>query len=425
MPYTDIATRAFVVALKSSGSKTTTEVAELTALNPRTIDRIYARAIAAGFDPHHRPITIKDEYVRDKPKSGRPTKQTPEARDQLLSLIRHDRYGRERTCADFSASLYSHGIELSASTIHVMLKKAGFRKTKPTRKPGLTQRMRKERLQWCLDRRHWTLEDWKKVIWSDETSVVLLHRRGGYRIWRTVEEKLQKSCIRERWKGSSEFMFWGSFSYEKKGPCHCWLPETAAEKREAEAAINAINEDLEPRLREQWELSTRLARINLRQQTPGRKPQWRFNQKTGKVARSARGGIDWYRYQTKILIPKLLPFAKECGPNALVQEDKAPAHAHPIQHQVFDLHQVQRLLWCGNSPDLNAIEPAWPWMKRFTTKKGAPKSRSEAIAKWQNAWKELPQERIQRWIERLPRHIEEVIRLEGGNEYQEGRGTAP
>ena len=31
------------------------------------------------------------------------------------------------------------------------------------------------------------------------------------------------------------------------------------------------------------------------------------------------------------------------------------------------------------------------------------------------------QERIQRWIERIVEHIQEVILLDGGNEYSEGR----
>lgn len=249
-------------------------------------------------------------------------------------------------------------------TVWRILRSAGMKKVKPTRKPGLTPPMKQERLDWCLARAHWTLDDWKKVIWSDETSVVLLHHRDGYRIWRTSAEKFQKTCIRERWKGSMEFMFWGSFSYHEKDPCHCWLPETAAEKRGAETTITELKEALEPIFKEQCELSTGLSRINLRQQTPGRKPQWRFNQRTGKLARSARGGIDWYRYQKKVLVPKLIPFAKECGPDALVQEDKAAAHVHPAQQQVYDLHGVQRLLWCGNSPDLNAIEAAWPHLKR-------------------------------------------------------------
>jgi hypothetical protein len=31
------------------------------------------------------------------------------------------------------------------------------------------------------------------------------------------------------------------------------------------------------------------------------------------------------------------------------------------------------------------------------------------------------QEKIQAWIERIIDHVQEVIRLEGGNEYKEGR----
>ena len=45
------------------------------------------------------------------------------------------------------------------------------------------------------------------MIWSDETSVVLLHRRGGYKIWRKADEAFVRSCIRERRKGYLEFMF--------------------------------------------------------------------------------------------------------------------------------------------------------------------------------------------------------------------------
>ena len=60
-------------------------------------------------------------------------------------------------------------------------------------------------------------------------------------------------------------------------------------------------------------------------------------------------------------------------------------------------------------------------MKRQTTKKGAPKSRIEAIKVWQECWRDLDQQRIQHWIERIMRHVQEVIILEGGNEYKEGR----
>lgn len=135
----------------------------------------------------------------------------------VFGKIRRDRYGSEKTCIDISNELKEEGIQLSAITVWRCLRKGGMRKTKATRKPGLTKAMREARLAWCLEHRDWTLEDWKNVIWTDETSVILLHRRGGYRIWRTKEESFVRSAIRERWKGESEFMFWGSFSYDIKG----------------------------------------------------------------------------------------------------------------------------------------------------------------------------------------------------------------
>lgn len=70
---TDIATRALIIGLKSTG-KTSTEVSELTEISVRTINSIYARAIERGFDPNFRPLKICDAYLVDAPRSGRPKK---------------------------------------------------------------------------------------------------------------------------------------------------------------------------------------------------------------------------------------------------------------------------------------------------------------------------------------------------------------
>jgi transposase len=396
-PNTDISTRALVVALKSPfGGKSTTQISEITGISPRTIDAIYGRACQRGFEPNARLIKLLPEYLEDAPRAGRPRKQEA-VTGATIEKVRRDRYGREKSCADIAGDLSAHGFDVSSTTVWRVLRAAGYNKTKPTRKPGLTKKMRQERLDWCLTHKDWSLKDWKNVIWSDETSVVLNHRRGGYRVWRKADELFTKSVIRERWKGYSEFMFWGCFSYDRKGPCHIWRPETAQEKRLAAEQIAELNEALEPVMREEWELTTGMKRMGLRAK-PGRSPQWRWTKETGKLTRDGGSGIDWWRYQTQILVPKLLPFAKECQkerPGTLVQEDKAPSHSHYAQRLVYERESVEKLLWCGNSPDLNAIEPCWPWLKRRTTKKGAPKNRAEASRAWLQGWAELPQHQIQ------------------------------
>jgi hypothetical protein len=142
------------------------------------------------------------------------------------------------------------------------------------------------------------------------------------------------------------------------------------------------------------------------------------------VRKAKAGGIDWWRYGKEILLKKLIPFAKQCKkerPTTIVQEDKAPSHAHQSQQDIFNINEIQRLLWPGNSPDLNMIEPCWPYMKRRTTVRGSTTFRKVMEKRWSNTWKEMPQAKIQAWIERIPRHIQEIIAVDGDNTYKEGR----
>src|SRR5438128_2271021 len=111
------------------------------------------------------------------------------------------------------------GIQVATTTVAQLLLAAGFKKLKPIRKPGLSLVMKITRLDFCLRHAHWTLEMWKDVIWTDETSVTL-SQRGTIRVWVRSGERLLNSTIRSRYAGKSAFMFWASFSYDKKGPCH-------------------------------------------------------------------------------------------------------------------------------------------------------------------------------------------------------------
>jgi hypothetical protein len=71
--YIDIATRALIITLKSPlGGKITIEIHEKTGILVCTINSIYTRAIERGFDPNHLLIELKDEYLKDIPRSSRP-----------------------------------------------------------------------------------------------------------------------------------------------------------------------------------------------------------------------------------------------------------------------------------------------------------------------------------------------------------------
>ncbi len=372
---------------------TQTMTAAISGISQPPVSRLMKQAKERGYDPSicsH----IKLEYVTDAPRSGRPLIVTPELERTILDSL--DEATRNDTEKPAGLLAFEHGI--SPTSMLRILKRNKFRSVKPTHKPGLTDEMKTARLKFCSEHEHWNLEDWKNVIWTDETSVVLGVRRcTRIRVWRRPGETHQPRFIRRRWKGYSEFMFWGSFSYDNKGPCHIWAPETSEERKVATRNLKKINRQLEPVLKAQWieEEATRYAN---RARSGGRHAVWKWDAAHGKLERKGRGGIDWYRYQNVILKKKLLPFAQKCKetrPNTIVVEDGAPSHASKHQTKVFLDAQIVQSFWPGNSPDLNMIEPCWPWMKRETTKKGAPCDRTTAKRLWQRCWQKLSQRRIQ------------------------------
>ena len=62
----------------------------------------------------------------------------------MEAKVIRDRYRREK-----SAEVIAAEVSLSPETVRVILRKAGYKKTKPTRKPGLTEEMKKVRLEFC------------------------------------------------------------------------------------------------------------------------------------------------------------------------------------------------------------------------------------------------------------------------------------
>ena len=117
-PNTSFTTRALIITLKSPvGGKTSAQIHEETGIFIRQINRIYARAIERGFEPNFRPFTLKDEWLEDAPRSGRPSKQTPENIENITNKVRTNRYGREKTAADLAGELSLEGIEILATTV--------------------------------------------------------------------------------------------------------------------------------------------------------------------------------------------------------------------------------------------------------------------------------------------------------------------
>lgn len=311
---------------------------------------------------------------------------------------------------------------VSPSTIHRFLKRCGYKKLKHTTKPGLNTAQRQARLRWALQFKDWTLEDWKRVIWSDETSVVLGQVRGKRRVWRLSKEAYDKTVVRYRWKGKKEFMFWACFSWAYKGPSYIWRKETPQMTARYERFIQQYNEQHEAIHRAAWEEQEVVRRAQLKR--PPKEPRvWRHTEETGAMVRKATGdGIDWIRYRFEILEAKFIPFAQRLGSGFIAQEDNAGPHASKWNRQYWAESGIQLMTWPANSPDLSAIEPPWRDIK---WNQGPIRSKKRLAKIWREAWRAMPMEKLQRYVERIQGNIQWVIRLLGNNHYKEGTVPPP
>ena len=87
-------------------------------------------------------------------------------------------------------------------------------------------------------------------------------------------------------------MFWGSFLYNRKGPCYIWKPKTAKEKEALQLELKMINKAIELELWEAWELTTGLRRLGLYNKL-GRKLSFYINKGNRAFKRnSKKGGIN-------------------------------------------------------------------------------------------------------------------------------------
>jgi DDE superfamily endonuclease len=84
------------------------------------------------------------------------------------------------------------------------------------KKPWISNENRIKRVKWCKSHLEWTEEDWRKVLFSDESSIQL-RDNGKKRIWKLQEEKFHSSHYIGTVKHDIKINVWGCFSYDGVG----------------------------------------------------------------------------------------------------------------------------------------------------------------------------------------------------------------
>jgi hypothetical protein len=199
------------------------------------------------------------------------------------------------------------------------------------------------------------VEDWKRVLWTDETKINRIGSDGKVYTWKERGEPLsdRTTLPTVKYGGGGNMMVWG---------CMGW---------------NGVGKLIE-----------------------------------------VQGNMDAVKY-CEILDNGVVESFEKLEmeeEERIFQQDNDPKHTSKLGQQWFVDNNIQVLSCPAQSPDLNPIEHLWTYLKdQLKAYERPPKGVFELWERLVEEWNKIPAERCQRLIETMPRRIEAVVRARGGH----------
>jgi transposase len=312
------------------------QVAQMTGVGRSTVGRISKQV-----------IPNKENIPR-----GRPSKLSSQDKRHLVNKIKSGQIDNAVQGMEFINSINTQPV--CAQTVRNALKEHGMKSVVKKKVPLLVQRHRRDRLKWARKYQHWTVEDWKRVIWSDETKILLIGSDGRVYTWKEPGESISdRTTVPTVKHGGGRLMVWGCMGWNGVGVL-----------TEVEGNMNAVQyvEILGGGLEESVE----------------------------------KLGLDLNTFY--------------------FQQDNDPKHTAQLTSTWLDQQGFQILDWPAQSPDLNPIEHLWNHVKKQLRQYPRPPSGLHEL--WDRLvveWEKIPAEVCQNLISSMPRRCEAVIKAKGAH----------
>lgn len=244
------------------------------------------------------------------------------------------------------------GIKISPKTLSRELHNAGMRATTKKKKPAISAKNRKERLAFAKSHKDWTVEDWKRVIFSDETKINRFGSDGQRWTWARAGESLQPRSVKPTVKGGGgSLMLWGCITAQGVG----YLAEI-----EGIMDQNLYLEILKGEL-----VDT----------------------------------IEYYEMDESKMI---------------FMQDNDPKHKAKKVMEYLEEQDYSILTWPPQSPDLNPIENCWSFLKSKLY--AFDKPANGLLELWdrvQDEWEKISTDYVTKLYESMPKRMEACIRAKG------------
>jgi len=148
---------------------------------------------------------LRNEGI-SQPRAARKKSYT-NAEERLI--IRHVRLNPKDTYKQVKEACQ---LSFSNSTIKRILKAHGIGNWRAKRRPLLTEEHAAKRLAWCLARRHWSVEEWGMVCWSDECSCERGRGKRSEWVFRTPAQKWHREMVQTYGTNKNmKVMVWAAF----------------------------------------------------------------------------------------------------------------------------------------------------------------------------------------------------------------------
>lgn len=280
--------------------------------------------------------------------TGRPPKLTERDKRSLGCLLGQDRR------APLSEITNQLATDANIDTVRKAAHELGFQSRAAAKKPFLNDRHLANRLAFAKKYKKWIVADWKRVIWTDESSFEIGKISRRVIVWRRASEKYKNACLAPIFKsGRTSVMVWGAFVVDQRLP----LVVMPSGRRTAVDFVNIV-----------------------------------YNGTLG----------PWLSMQEDVA-------------NLVLMEDGAPVHRSNAPKAWQESRSLVKLEWPANSPDLNPIENVWRLLKDDVQLRHRPKNVEQMKAALEVAWKGIPAEKLESLVSSMPERIKAVLQAKGGS----------